>query len=262
MKMHEDPPAVITHAAHKAHALTLVTTAGHPPFRCDACKEPGSGNGRRYRCSDDGCDFDLHTSCALAPKTLTHPLLDDLDFILLLFPQPPVAADAAPVCAACGLTAAGLVYRCSAGSKKKAGLYLHPCCAALRTETVLAGGHRAHLCAEAKARCVVCGEKKKEHDGHHHPFFSSARKVWAYRWCYGGLEGYLHVGCMKKIAAQSWEQACDVDGGAVMEASVPIMRGLLMRGRDKEAEGIQKVSQGIQIATSVVGAVSAAASSS
>nr|CAB3491854.1 unnamed protein product [Digitaria exilis] len=264
MKMHEDPPAVISHPAHPAHMLTLVTittASGDPPFRCDGCKEPGSGTGRRYRCSDDGCDFDLHTCCALASPTLkNHPLLgDDLAFTLLPDGAPPVAGDAAAACVACGGATEGLVYYyCSVDSKKK-DLYLHPCCAAMRTESVLAGVHRVQLCTEAKLRCAVCGEKKEHGHGHHH-FFSSGRKLWAYRWLYGGEEGYLHVGCMKKIAVLSWEQECDVDGGAaVMEASVPILKGLLLRRREKESE---LVSNGIEIGNSIAEAVSAAATSS
>ncbi|KAF8673555.1 hypothetical protein HU200_048638 [Digitaria exilis] len=252
--MHEAPPAVISHPAHPAHMLTLVTittAAGDPLFRCDGCKELGSGTGRRYRCAagDEGCDFDLHTCCALASPTLkNHPLLgDDLAFTLLPDGAPPAAGDAA-ACVACGGATEGLVYYHWSVDSKKKDLYLHP----ERPRRV----HRVQLCAEAKLRCAVCGEKK-EH-GHH--FFSPGRKLWAYRWCYGGEEGYLHVGCMKKIAVLSWEQDCDVDGGAaVMEASVPIMKGLLLRRREKESE---RFSNGIEIGNSIAEAVSAAATSS
>ncbi|KAF8673554.1 hypothetical protein HU200_048637 [Digitaria exilis] len=259
--MHEDPPAVISHAAHPAHMLTLVTTtAGDPPFRCDGCKEPGTGTGRRYRCGA-GCEFDLHTRCALAWPTLSHPLLGDLVFTLLPG-APPVAADAAAasvVCIACGVWPAGLVYHCF-DSRKKKDIYLHPCCAALTTETVLAGGHRVQLCAEAKLRCVVCGEKK-EH-GHH--FFSSGRKLWAYRWFHSaaGEEGscYLHVGCMKRIAAQSWEHAGDLDGGgAVLEASVPVVSGLLRRRTAGGEAG--SLELGLEAAGSIVQQVVSAAAS-
>jgi len=253
MKMLEDSPAVISHAAHPAHMLRLVTTAGDPPFRCDACKEPGSGTGRRYRCGD-GCDFDLHTCCALAEATLRHPLLGDLEFRLLPEAAAPPAADAMVVCSACCMGAAGLVYHCI-DSKKD--IYLHPCCATLRAESVLDGGHRVQLCAEAKLRCVVCGEKKERR----HHIFSSSRKLWAYRWCYDGAEGYLHVACMKKIAAQSWEQAYDLDGGAVLEASVPMMRGLLRRRTPGEAGSgaISGLELGLEATGSIIEVASAAA---
>nr|CAB3491853.1 unnamed protein product [Digitaria exilis] len=256
MKMHEDPPAVISHAAHPSHMLTLVTTtAGDPPpFRCDGCKEPGTGTGRRYRCGA-GCEFDLHTCCALAWPTLSHPLLGG-DLVFTLLPgAPPVAADAAAaaaLCITCGVWPAGLVYHCFDSRKKKKDIYLHPCCAALTTETVLAGGHRVQLCAEAKLRCVVCGEKK-EH-GHH--FFSSGRKLWAYRWFHSaaGEEG--------SIAAQSWEHAGDLDGGAaVPEASVPVVSGLLRRRTPGGEAG--SLELGLEVAGSIVQqVVSAAASAS
>jgi hypothetical protein len=95
MKIYEDPPCEISHKAHLAHKLKLVTTiAGGAPFRCDGCMEPGSGEGRRYRC--DNCEFDLHTSCALLPNTTTtkqkHPPYGDLEFEFLLRPRPPPPA--------------------------------------------------------------------------------------------------------------------------------------------------------------------------
>ncbi|CAL4983877.1 unnamed protein product [Urochloa decumbens] len=259
MKMFEDPPAAISHDAHPGHKLKLVNAAaaaagGGPPFRCDGCKEPGSGEGSRYRCGGGGgtgCDFDLHVCCALAEPVLRHPLLGDnnnnLEFKLL------PAAAAAAVCTACGCAALGLVYHCS---NKKSGLYLHPCCAALRMERVIHDEYRAQLCSEAKLRCVICGEKG-------HRAFSS-RKLWAYRWRYGGAEGYLHVACMKKIAVQSWEQAYLQDGG-VLEASVPIMKGALqgrrLPGEDDKSGGLELAIGGVQLAGSIAGAVSGASSS-
>ncbi|CAO2151442.1 unnamed protein product [Urochloa humidicola] len=70
-------------------------------------------------------------------------------------------------------------------------------------ERVLQDEYRAQLCAEAKLRCVICGEKG-------HKAFSS-KKLWAYRWCYGGKEEYLHV-------------ACEEDRRAELGASLPARR--------------------------------------
>ncbi|CAL4992344.1 unnamed protein product [Urochloa decumbens] len=253
MKMFEDPPAAISHDAHPGHKLKLVNaaaTAAGPPFRCDGCKEPGNGTGSRYRCGDGGCDFDLHVCCALAEPTLRHPLLGDNNLEFKLLPEA-----AAAVCSACGCAASGLVYHCS---DKKGGLYLHPCCAALRMERVLQDEYHVQLCGEAKLRCVICGEKG-------HRAFSS-RKLWAYRWRYGGAEGYLHVACMKKIATQSWEQAYLQDGG-VLEVNVPIMKGVLQgrsaAGDDStvKSDGFELAIGGVDLAGRIASAVSGASSS-
>ncbi|CAO2142117.1 unnamed protein product [Urochloa humidicola] len=254
MKMFEDPPAAIFHDAHLGHKLKLVSAAAGPPFRCDGCKEPGSGTGSRYRCGGGGCDFDLHLCCALAEPVLKHPLLGDNNLEFKLLPKA-AAGVAAAVCSACGCAASGLVYHCS--KSKKGGHYLHPGCAALRMERVLQDEYRAELCVEAKLRCVICGEKG-------HKAFSS-KKLWAYRWCYGGKEEYLHVACMKKIAVQSWEQAYLQDGG-VLEASVPIMKGVLQGrppGDDRSAAAaeLELAANGVGLASSIAQAVSAASSS-
>jgi hypothetical protein len=75
----------------------VTTIAGGAPFRCDGCMEPGSGEGRRYRC--DNCEFDLHTSCALLPDTTTtkqkHPLYGDLELEFLPRPLPPATRSCA-----------------------------------------------------------------------------------------------------------------------------------------------------------------------
>ncbi|CAN6372550.1 unnamed protein product [Urochloa humidicola] len=251
MKMFEDHPAAIFNDAHLGHKLKLVNAAAGPPFRCDGCKEPGSGTGSRYRCGGGGCDFDLHVCCALAEPVLKRPLLGDNNLEFQLLPE--AAAGVAAVCSACGCAASGLVYHCS---NSKGGLYLHPCCAALRMERVLQDEYRAQLCAEAKLRCVICGEKG-------HKAFSS-KKLWAYRWCYGGKEEYLHVACMKKIAVQSWEQAYLQDGG-VLEVSVPIMKGVLrgrLPGDDKSGAGeLELAASGVELASMIAGVVAAASSS-
>lgn len=227
MKMHEveEPPAEITRDAHPAHALRLVATDDGAPFRCDGCKEPGSGQGRRYRCGH-GCDFDLHVACALAGPTLRHPLFGEgLEFQLLPEAPPPVDKT---FCNACGLRAPGLVYHCF-----DRDLDLHPTCAALKPESAFPGGHLAQLGWEAaEHRCVACDAAA-----------AAGKRFWAYRWAYGGTHGYLHVACMKKIAFQSWEQAyqASVVGGGLVEASVPTMTAVLHRKRTDEITGGVKI---------------------
>jgi hypothetical protein len=234
MKIYEHPPCEISHTAHLAHKLKLVTAiaGGGAPFRCDGCKEPGRGDGRRYRC--DNCDFDLHTSCALLPDTTTtkqkHPFYGDLEFEFLLRPPPPPASTGdAKLCNACGHATLGFVY---CWSEKKEEVNLHPCCAALRMETVLPDGHMLQLCKEAKQGCLVCGEKARPPGSaaNSNRFWRFRKeKLWAYRWQYGGNDGYVHVACMKKIAAQSWEDAYqDCPGGGVVEAAVPVMKSMLL----------------------------------
>ncbi|XP_062225108.1 uncharacterized protein LOC133923848 [Phragmites australis] len=221
MKIYEDPPAEISHNAHPAHKLKLVTTDG-PPFRCDGCREPGNGKGHRYRCED--CEFDLHTTCALPESPLKHSLFGDLEFKFL--PQAPPPVDAA-FCNACGDRAPGFVYHCF---EKDLDLHLHPCCATLKMESVLQDGHLVQLCKEAEQGCLVCGEKERQSSSNNKFWrrHKKNKKFWAYRWRYNGNYGYLHVACMNKIAVLSWEQAYqDSVGGGIVEASVPIMKGML-----------------------------------
>ncbi|TVU47747.1 hypothetical protein EJB05_07356, partial [Eragrostis curvula] len=258
MKMHEDPPAEISHSAHPAHKLKLVnTTTDGPPFRCDGCKEPGSGKWRRYRCND--CEFDLHIDCALHESTLKHPLFGDLEFEFIRHaPAPSVDAK---FCIACGSITPGFVYHCSGKD-----IDLHPCCAALKMESFLQDGHVLQLCKEAKQSCVICGEKARPpSSSSHKKFWASFRKekLWAYRWHYDGNEGYLHVACMKKVAVHNWERAYEGSAaGAIVEESLPIMKGMLRWRPAKNTESTQSSIIGLeQAAADIAQAVSDVATS-
>ncbi|XP_023755131.1 uncharacterized protein LOC111903592 [Lactuca sativa] len=64
-------PDLITHPAHPAHTLSLLTTPIYPGgfFRCDACTQHGT----RFSYHCHTCDFDLHVLCASTPMRVTHP---------------------------------------------------------------------------------------------------------------------------------------------------------------------------------------------
>jgi hypothetical protein len=236
----------------------VTTIAGGAPFRCDGCMEPGSGEGRRYRC--DNCEFDLHTSCALLPNTTTtkqkHPPYGDLEFELLLRPPPSSTGDA-KLCNACGHATLGFVYHWSE-KKKEEEVNLHPCCAALRMETILQDGHILKLCKEAKQDCLVCGEKARppSSSAHNNKFWRFRKeKLWAYRWQHGDKDGYIHVACMKKIADQSWEHSYqDCAGGGIVAASLPVMKSMLQLRPSPSSDGT-KTARGIAVVASIAAKV-------
>nr|XP_017246677.1 PREDICTED: uncharacterized protein LOC108218287 isoform X1 [Daucus carota subsp. sativus] len=63
-------PPSISHPSHPSHHLTLLpfSTYTSSRFICDACGMRGEAF--VYNCSL--CSFDLHTHCALSPKTIVH----------------------------------------------------------------------------------------------------------------------------------------------------------------------------------------------
>ncbi|XP_039803952.1 uncharacterized protein LOC120668067 [Panicum virgatum] len=100
-------PASVRHAFHEPHSMKLVPGDDGVQFRCDACKQPGSGASARYECGRGGgvasCNLDLHTGCALAPDARE---IGGFRFLLRCEPEVPRSCDA------CGVGARGLAYHC------------------------------------------------------------------------------------------------------------------------------------------------------
>lgn len=214
-----DTPATISfHPAHRpGHKLKLVRTGGQK-FKCDGYME--HGDGPRYRCERETCNFDLHTCCALAPATREHRLFPGCTFVLLPEPPPPTAAGERRICDACGegVHARGLVYHCSGRGDGGLGLDLHPTCASLPARFAVGGGRVFELRKEASRRCAECGEMR----------CGGGRRFWFYRsYSYADGDGealYLHVACLKRMQTQ-YGAAADVRSVQVM--SSPVMEGVL-----------------------------------
>ncbi|CAL5002325.1 unnamed protein product [Urochloa decumbens] len=186
-------PLEISHSV-SGRNLVLVTTDAL--FECKGCKEPGYGprytdNKDRSRSRSQSQSFDLHTCCALAKGTLTHPLLRNRTFEFLTEPPPPVADT---ICDACGEPAHGFVYHCS---DKKEELDLHPCCALLPPDLLdRRDGRVFKLLRRTSRRCGMCGEK-----------YSRRCDFWAYRTYLDGEAVDVHMACMKEMARLSWKAA-------------------------------------------------------
>ena len=229
-KIFEDQPAVISHSAHTAHKLKLVTTAGDP-FRCDGCMQPGDAH--RYRC--EPCNFDLHICCALPAATVQHALFKECTFT---FHHEPPAPASCRRCDACGDDVDGFVYHCG---ERDLDLDLHPCCAQLPVRFVQ-DGQAFELRKEASRRCGFCGDK-----GHR-------RKFWAYRSYYDAGEVlYLHVGCLKDA-----HRTRNIGGGGhVVLAGAPIMEGLLqsLPRRTRSSRGFERFRKIVNVVVSVMIAV-------
>ncbi|KAL5221047.1 hypothetical protein ABZP36_025760 [Zizania latifolia] len=231
-KLFQDPPPKISHHAHPAHDLNLVTTGG-APFRCDGCMQPGAGAG--YRC--DLCHFDLHTCCALPPATIEHELFEGRTFEFLA--EPPAPADDR-ICDACGDIVDGFVYH-----SDNPDLDLHPCCAFLR-KRIVEDSRLFELRKGATRRCGMCGRRS----GHR-------RKFWAYRTYYDdGEPVYLHVACIKD-GHNSLSASAAGGGGQILLASSPAMEGVLQSvpRRTRQSSGFERFRKIVGVVMSVIIAV-------
>ncbi|XP_040383201.1 uncharacterized protein LOC102712655 [Oryza brachyantha] len=242
MRLFEEPPASITHSAHRQHELTLGATAG-APFRCDGCQEPGS-DGPRYRC--EACNFDLHADCALPPATLQRPLLfGGATFVFLREPPAPASGRR---CDACGDDVRGFVFHCA-----ERDLDLHPCCASLEDSIAVdgAGGRAFQLTKEASSsssssrRCGVCGDK--------------SRRFWFYRCTFDGEDVYIHVACVKELALRKWQASYRRRSGAgqIVLAGAPLMEGALqsLSKKTRRSSGFERFRKIVGLVVSAIIAV-------
>ncbi|KAJ8420513.1 hypothetical protein Cgig2_007827 [Carnegiea gigantea] len=58
-------PNEVTHLLHDQHPLAL---EGGPAFVCNACTKDGPSESPRYTCKNKGCNFTLHTACAVSDQ--------------------------------------------------------------------------------------------------------------------------------------------------------------------------------------------------
>ncbi|CAN6329602.1 unnamed protein product [Urochloa humidicola] len=190
-------PTSLRHASHEAHILKLVPDDDGVEFLCDGCKMPGAG--ARYECgrrrrhggTTPACNFDLHTTCALATGERE---IGGFRFVFLLEP------DGRRICDACGGGARGFLYHCPDLDHD-----VHPCCADLPGSFRFAGlSFELSMEEDPPHRCVLCPEnkKKKKKKGAHR---GGAPALWSYR-CEdaagdGGGALSLHVACARNLAA-------------------------------------------------------------
>ncbi|KAG8368290.1 hypothetical protein BUALT_Bualt15G0029900 [Buddleja alternifolia] len=201
----------ISHFSHPHHNLKFEYTEA--PFKCDGCKEAGIGS--RYKCcggggygGGGGCNYDLHTHCAIHSPSINHPFYTKCSFQFLSRPPGTVAR----YCNACQKDVTGFVYHC-----KLCGFDLHPCCAKL--PMMLDDG-------ETK----LCGRKGRS---------------WSYR---SSCKKYnLHVACVKEMLVDSWHELYYGSGGDArgnkytgdrrLETLIPSLRDTLQTHNHKKSKG-------------------------
>ncbi|KAF0899043.1 hypothetical protein E2562_012897 [Oryza meyeriana var. granulata] len=209
------PAEICGYPFHAAHKLKLVTAAADDAekFVCDGCQERGGAGSARYTCDEAACDFDLHTSCALAPDVLPeHALFKGRAFVLLHEPPPTEDSGERRVCDACGDEVRGFVYHCF-----DRDLDLHPCCAHLPGRVAL-GGAAFELAGGRKAprRCLLCRGEGSRH---------LRRKYWTYSSDdFDGEVVHLHVACVKKMAYESSSAGCSHWTGGGGDRNMQVIR--------------------------------------
>lgn len=92
---------------------------------CDGCLEGLGGSQWVYRCSNSGCDFDLHARCAKYARTISHPIHGEHELVLVN-ESTPGRPHSFVMCDACEaqVDPKELVYNC-----RECGFDIHPICA-------------------------------------------------------------------------------------------------------------------------------------
>lgn len=167
----------IRHFSHSEHALRF-EYGSYSTYQCNGCRELGSG--LRYHCRP--CKFDMHESCARAPKSTSHFIHPQH---LLVFKEKP--ASPRIVCDVCREKIEGFVYEC-----RGCNIDLHPSCARLphSLRHALHPHHTLELVPSHSTPyvCNVCGRG-----------FTSPEMRYCYRCCEGSTPCHfiLHISCAK-----------------------------------------------------------------
>lgn len=92
---------------------------------CDGCLEVLGGSQWVYRCSNSGCDFDIHARCAKYARTISHPIHEEHELVLIN-ESTTTGPDSSLICDGCDaqVDPKELVYHCD-----ECGFDIHPNCA-------------------------------------------------------------------------------------------------------------------------------------
>jgi hypothetical protein len=92
---------------------------------CDGCLEVLGGSQWVYRCNTSGCDFDIHARCAKYARTISHPIHEEHELVLIN-ESAAVGPLSSVMCDGCDtqVDPKELVYHC-----EECGFDIHPNCA-------------------------------------------------------------------------------------------------------------------------------------
>lgn len=168
-----------------------ISRDGSTPFMCDGCREVGVGI--RHKCRF--CYYRLHDKCYLLqkgyckPSPTSAPTTTNANFPGKVFHFVPQNPGNYPdqVCSPCGRNVCGFIFKATDANGRT--VFLHPLCSEVKKEWNQLG-MKFLLQHKAKAKCLVCHEKKS--------------KGWTYA---SSCDKYsLHVDCVMELILRSWKE--------------------------------------------------------